>query len=145
MGTEMQTESVNWVTRFIEALHRLEDQGDPEAIVSLFAPEAALWTIVHSEPLRGEAAIREFWVKYRAQFERIHSTFERRIEGDGQAALEWRAEGTLSPAERQIAYRGVTLLRGSATGITEFASYYDPQPFSQTLRSEARSEPQRLE
>ena len=122
-----------WVQSFIDALHGLEDRNEVEPLVAQFAPEAGLWTLVRTEPVHGTEAIREFWQGYRNFFERIHSTFERIIETEDQAALEWRAEGTLSQGGRELAYRGVTILKRKEEGITEFASYYDPQPFLERL------------
>ncbi len=122
-----------WVEQFIDALHALEDGGDVEPLLAQFSPRAAVWNLARPEPQKGEEAIRRFWEGYRAQFDRVHSTFERIITGDGQAALEWHAEGTLAQGGRELSYRGVTLLKRGEDGIEEFAGYYDPQPFLQGL------------
>lgn len=129
----------DWVDRFVEALHGLEDRDEVEPLVSQFAPEGTLWNIVHAQPLSGPEQIRDFWTSYRDQFDRIHSTFERTVVGDEEAALEWRAEGRLRGG-REIAYRGVTVLARRGDGIQEFASYYDPRPFqmeASTVAAEA--------
>lgn len=129
----------DWVSAFINGLHALEDRGEIEPLLAQFAPNGSLWNITHREPLRGEAEVRHFWEGYRRTFAQIHSEFERIIEADGQAALEWSAEGTLNPGEAPIAYRGVTLLRRGEGGISEFASYYDPAPFQ--AQPEPHSQP----
>ena len=125
-----------WVQGFIQALYALEDRGDAEPLVALFAPEGTVWNIIHTEPKRGAEEIRHFWEGYRGEFQQIQSTFERQIENADQAALEWRAEGTLAQGGRPIAYRGVTLLKRGSRGITELASYYDLRPFLDALGAE---------
>jgi hypothetical protein len=123
----------DWVEAFIDALHRLEERGEPEPLLQQFAPDARLRTLTHEEPLEGREQIAGFWQQYRSQFQRIESRFERTIVSEEQAALEWEAEGTLSQGGRGISYRGVTLLRRGENGLSEFASYYDPQPFLAAL------------
>ena len=125
----------NWISAFIDALHALEDRREIEPLLHQFSPGASLWNISHSEPRRGPAEIRDFWEGYRRQFGQIHSHFERIIEEEDQAALEWRAEGTLGDGGSPVAYRGVTLLQRGGDGVTEFASYYDPRPFEAPLRA----------
>jgi ketosteroid isomerase-like protein len=127
-----------WVQNFTDALHRLETQGDIDAMVSQFAPDATLWTPVQPEPHRGSEEIRQFWQRYREQFERIVSTFERDLTADGQSALEWQAEGVLATGNKDITYRGVTLLRGGEKGITRFVSYYDMTPFLSAINEAER-------
>ncbi len=122
-----------WVQDFIDALHTLEDQGDVEPMARVFAAEATLWNLIMPEPRRGREAVRAFWQEYRNHFGRVHSRFERLIVNGDQAALEWRADGNLQQGGRPISYRGVTLLQNGPDGITEFASYYDPEPFREGL------------
>jgi ketosteroid isomerase-like protein len=119
----------DWVKSFVDALHRLEDEGELDLLMGQFEPDASLRTLTHPEPLHGESQIREFWQNYRQLFLRIHSHFERVITSGEEVALEWRAEGSIRQGGRDLSYRGVTLLRRGNAGITEFASYYDPQPF----------------
>lgn len=133
--------SSDWVSQFVEALHALEDRGELEPLVAQFAPDAGLWNLIRSEPLHGTGQIREFWSAYRHQFDRIHSTFERTVAAEDQAALEWRAEGSLRGGQ-EISYRGVTVLERGPGGITQFASYFDPRPFATELSdSERTSQP----
>ena len=121
-----------WVQEFIDGLHRLEETGNPEPLLAQFAPGASAWTPAHAEPLEGHGQVRDFWEQCRGAFERVSSTFERVIEGEGEAALEWRAEGMLRQGG-EVACRGVTLLRHGTGGIMRFASYYDPQPFLESM------------
>ena len=75
------------------------------------------------------------------------STFERVIENEEQAALEWHAKGALAQGGREVAYRGVTLIRRGDQGITQFAGYYDPRPFLEALGAQpvvGRLEQQRM-
>lgn len=122
-----------WVHDFIDALHALEEQGDAERITSLFAPEGSAWNLIMPEPRRGREGVRAFWEEYRRHFTRVHSEFERVIVDGDQAALEWRADGQTQQGHRALSYRGVTLLKRGPEGISEFAGYYDPEPFRQSL------------
>ncbi|MFN3651601.1 MAG: nuclear transport factor 2 family protein [Armatimonadota bacterium] len=117
-----------WISEFIDGLHALESRNEIEPLLACFAGDATIWNITHAEPRRGPQALREFWETYRRQFDRIRSDFDRIVEGERDAALEWHAEGTL-PSGSPIAYRGVTILRQGDGGIAEFAGYFDPRPF----------------
>lgn len=127
-----------WVEEFITGLHRLEETGSADALVEQFAEEATLGNLVHQEPLHGREGARHFWEGYRRHFHKIRSTFERIIETEGHAALEWHAEGTLAQGGETIRYRGVTLLRRGESGLVEFRGYYDPRPFLTGLGVEVR-------
>jgi ketosteroid isomerase-like protein len=126
----------DWVQQFIDALHELEDHGRADRLLEQYAPDASHRTLAHSEPFTGRDAIAGFWEHYRRQFSRIHSTFDRVIATEEDAALEWHADGEL-PDGTPITYRGVTLLHHGPNGLTDFASYYDPTPFQQALGATA--------
>ncbi len=128
--------STEWVREFVAALHALEGTGDATGMVRQFSPEGSVWNLIRVEPKQGWEEIAAFWERYRSEFQTIHSTFERIIETESQAALEWHAEGTLAQGGKEVAYRGVTLLKHGSRGITEFASYYDPRPFLHALGAE---------
>lgn len=125
--------TADWVQSFIDALHGLEDDQDLQPMLAQFTDDIRLRNLVHEQPLDGPEGARRFWQGYRDQFGRIHSAFERVLVADDQAALEWHAEGTLSQGGREVSYRGVTLLKRGEGGIAEFTSYYDPQPFLESL------------
>lgn len=107
--------------QFIEALRRLEENGDPEPIAALFASDAKV-----SNPLvehEGEGGAREFWAKYRAAFEAIRSEFRHVVEADGVAMLEWTSEGQAGGAS--VRYGGVSVLEHGESGIAAFRTYFD--------------------
>lgn len=127
-----------WVQKFIDALHTLEQNDDQAPMMALYAEDCELWTLTHKEPLRGKAEIGRFWETYANNFETINSEFVRVIENDNRAALEWSAKGALAQNGDGITYWGVTLLDFNGSQITRFASYYDMKPFMDSLGIEPR-------
>jgi ketosteroid isomerase-like protein len=96
------------------------ERGDPDAVVQIFAPAAAYVETPFSEPMRGHAAIRDYWiegardgqrdVKFHAQpaalidgvgYAHWHATFIRiktggAVELDGMLAARFAADGRCS-------------------------------------------------
>lgn len=117
------------VDRFIAALRALDEERRLEPLLALFAPDATAGNPFFDPPLHGIEGIRRFWSSYRTTFERVHSTFERRMVDGDQAALEWRTEGEIAPTHRPVRYRGVTLLQFAGEQVIRLRAYYDPRPF----------------
>jgi len=117
------------VDRFIAALRALEEDRNCEPLLALFARDATAGNPFFDPPLHGREGIRRFWIGYRATFDRVRSTFERRIVEGDQAALEWRTEGEIAATRRPVTYRGVTLLQFAGEQVIRLRAYYDPRPF----------------
>ncbi len=114
------------VRKFIDALHQLEESGDPKPIASLFAEEATLSNVATRGTFDGTEGAHAFWRKYRFNFREIHSEFRRVIATDEGAALEWDSKG-ITPAGAPVNYSGVSLLDFAADGsISRFTAYFDP-------------------
>lgn len=111
--------------RFIDALHRLEDEGDVEPIAALFADDATLSNPAHQMRETGPDAARGFWRTYRGTFDEIHSEFRNVVETDGTAALEWRSQGRTSDG-KDFRYDGVSVIEYDDGGIHAFRAYFDP-------------------
>lgn len=111
-------------TRFIDALGRLESEGDADALVALYAPDAVAGNVVKPDAGQGEQGVRHFWEQYRSSFDEIRSTFRNEVEGDGAAALEWQSEGSMKG--NPLRYAGVTVLEFGEGGITRSCAYFDP-------------------
>lgn len=111
-------------TRFIEALRRLEREGDVDAIAGLYATDAVCGNLLRMDAFAGSQGAREFWTAYRGQFGEIASSFVTIVEGDGTAALEWSSIGTIGG--REVAYRGVTVLESADGRLRRTCAYFDP-------------------
>lgn len=114
------------VRRFIDALHRLEEERDAEPIAEMFADDATLSNPVHEVGEHGPGGAQEFWRTYRDTFGEIHSEFRNVVESDGAAALEWRSHGTTTGG-RECHYGGVSILEYDDEGIHSFRAYFDPE------------------
>ena len=114
---------------FADALQRLEQDGDVDAFVELFADDVALIRPEPGNGGEGPDGARTFWTDYLGQFEQIRSTFSR-VEQDGALGeLEWVGEGALRTG-RSVSYAGVSLLTFDDAGkVTRFATYYDTAAF----------------
>ena len=110
--------------RFIDALRRLEEDGDVEALVGLYASDAVAGNVLRVDGYRGPDGAREFWTAYRHQFRTVTSTFDNVVQGDGVAALEWSSTGTVNG--RSVAYRGVTVLEADGDAVSRTCAYFDP-------------------
>src|SRR5690606_20703284 len=113
--------------RFIDALRRLEEQGDLEPIVALFADSAEIWNPELRQVIAGKPAVRSFWDSYRDTFSRVRSDFRAVIECESAAALEWETRGQLRRTNRPFVYRGVSVLEWSDGQIRRFFAYFDPR------------------
>jgi len=120
--------------RFIDALHRLEDAGDLERIVSLFGDEAELRNPTDERAHRGRNGARHFWESYHQTFGRVHSEFRNVVEAEDLTILEWRSRGETHDG-RPLEYEGVTVLEFAADGQVErFRAYFDPGRLGDQLR-----------
>lgn len=110
--------------RFIDALQRLERDGEVDALVELYAPDAVAGNVLRVDAFSGTDGARTFWTAYRDQFGEIASTFANIVEGDDAAALEWSSTGTING--RDVEYRGVTVLESAGGALRRTCAYFDP-------------------
>lgn len=114
----------------MQTLQQIEETGDVEPLVEMFAQNAELMNLAMVEPLQGRDGARSFWEKYLSVFERIRSEFTHVTEGDDNstAVLEWVSEGTLSTGG-SISYRGVSMIETENGQVHRFRTYYDSAAF----------------
>lgn len=113
---------------FMKTLQQIENTGDVEPLVAMFAEDAELINLAMTEPLKGRDGARRFWQKYLSVFERIHSNFTHVVEGDRTAVMEWISEGALSNGE-SVRYRGVSIIEIDSDRVSHFRTYYDSAVF----------------
>jgi len=111
-------------SEFIEALRRVEEEGELEPMARLFTEDAELSNPTMPRIERGPDGALRFWDMYRRSFQGIRSQFRRVIEGDEVAALEWTSLGT-SPEGAEVVYEGVTVIEYAGGKITRFKAYFD--------------------
>ena len=111
--------------RFIEALRRLEEGGDLEAMVPLYADGARLSNPTDERPHEGPDGARRFWGAYRAAFADVHSEFRNVVETDDVAILEWRSRGRTADGG-DFEYDGVSVVEFADGRIRRFRAYFDP-------------------
>lgn len=110
--------------RFINALEKLETDGDLETIAGLFDANCEIGNVTLSETFRGPDAARKFWTNYHETLGRVRSKFRNKIVNDKTTALEWRTEGSAN--DHEINYEGVSILETNGEKITRFFAYFDP-------------------
>ncbi len=110
---------------FVEALWKLEEERDVEALVEIHAEDCEVGNVSVSETFRGHDGLREFWTEYRKTFGEMKSTFRNVFATEEGAALEWTTEGT-SDGET-VSYEGVSILEVEGGKVRRFMAYFDPR------------------
>lgn len=110
---------------FIEALRRLEEEGDIEGLVSLFAEDAELSNPQLLAEERGREGARRFWHMYKDSFADVRSSFHNVVEADDSVVLEWSSRGHTAHGG-EFAYDGVSILHFKGGAIDRFKAYFDP-------------------
>jgi ketosteroid isomerase-like protein len=118
--------------RFVDALGRLERDGDVEGLVEVFAEGCSLGNTASHREFRGRDEVRLFWREYRGSFGEVRSHFRNVIAADGRVALEWSTEGT-APDGSSIRYGGVSILETDGDRIRRFHAYFDPRRLGSQL------------
>jgi ketosteroid isomerase-like protein len=114
---------------FIDALNKLESDGDLETIIGLFSKDSEVGNVVTADKTIGA---RDFWTSYRDSFDKVHSTFRNEIVMDGAVALEWKTTGTNGEGH-EFEYEGVSILETRDDKITRFHAYFDPNKLGKQL------------
>jgi len=110
---------------FIDALGRLEADGDPEPLVALFAQDGVCDNVTLTTSFEGREGARTFWTQDRAIFDRIRSEFRNVIVTGDRVALEWTREGSARNGG-PVRFEGVSILELHDGHITRFKAYFDP-------------------
>lgn len=110
--------------RFADALLVLEHSGSTEQLVKLYADDCAVGNVVTGESHHGRDGAASFWSAYRDQFDNVASTYRLVAGDDNGAVLEWETSATSN--DREVAYRGATVLQFDDDRITRSMAYYDP-------------------
>jgi hypothetical protein len=120
------------VQQFIDALGKLEADGDVDAIAGLFADGADISNPLTAHHGEGEGGAATFWKSYRTTFDTIKSTFRNVVEAGDVACLEWMSDATIKGAD--VHYGGVSVLEFGDGGLTAFRTYFDPEKLGQQVR-----------
>lgn len=111
--------------RFVDALGKLEESGDLEALVALFADDAKVSNVASHREFSGLEGVRQFWRDYKAMLAQVKSTFRNMIESNDRVALEWETQGTAQNGAA-VNYEGVSILEWDGDKIRRFYAYFDP-------------------
>jgi ketosteroid isomerase-like protein len=111
--------------RFVEALAGLEERGELEPLVSLFAEDARVSNVASRREFSGREGARQFWREYKAMLARVRSTFRNMIEAGERVALEWETQGTAHNGAA-VSYDGVSIIEWDGDRIRRFQAYFDP-------------------
>ncbi len=108
---------------FIEALRRLEEDRDVEALVEIHTEDCEVGNVSVPETFKGHDGLREFWTEYRKTFGEMRSTFRNVFATGEGAALEWTTEGTSNGDA--VSYDGVSILEIEDGKVGRFMAYFD--------------------
>ena len=108
---------------FVEALRKLEEDRDVEALVEIHTEDCEVGNVAVTQTFRGHDGLREFWTNYRKTFGEMKSTFRNVFATEEGAALEWTTEGTSNGED--VSYDGVSILEIEDGKVRRFMAYFD--------------------
>ena len=118
--------------KFVEALWKLEEDRDVEALVGIHTEDCSVGNVAVSKTFSGHEGLREFWTSYRKTFDEMKSEFHNVFADDsGHAALEWTTEGTEDGDT--ISYGGVSILEIEGTKVKRFMAYFDSRTLTEQV------------
>jgi ketosteroid isomerase-like protein len=118
--------------RFIEALDALEQRGNIERMLDIFAEACEIGNALHPEQFHGKTGALEYWKSYRTTFRDMHSTIRNIIVGDDSIALEWTA-CAVDGAGNEFRHDGVSVLDVRGKEITRFRNYFDTKKLAERM------------
>ena len=120
--------------KFVEALRKLEEDRDVEALVEIHTEDCDVANVAVPRTFSGHDGLREFWKGYRDTFGEMRSEF-RNVFADeaGHAALEWNTSGDANGNE--VSYDGVSLLEIEEGKVSRFRAYFDPRTVNEQVVS----------
>ena len=89
---------------FVEALRKLEEDRDVEALVKIHTEDCEVGNVSVSETFRGHDDLREFWIEYRRTFGEIKSTF-RNVFATEEGGARMEDRGHLERRHRLLRWR----------------------------------------
>ena len=118
--------------KFVEALWKLEEDRDVEALVEVHAEDCDVGNVAVPRTFEGHDGLREFWTSYRDTFGNMKSEF-RNVFADeaGHAALEWNTSGDANG--KDVSYDGVSLLEIEDGKVSRFRAYFDPRTVTEQV------------
>ena len=118
--------------KFVEALWKLEQERDVEALVEIHTEDCDVGNVAVPRTFSGHDGLREFWTSYRDTFGDMKSEF-RNVFADesGHAALEWNISGQANGNE--VSYEGVSLLEIQDGKVSRFRAYFDPRTVNEQV------------
>ena len=118
--------------RFKEALWRLEEDRDVEALVEVHAEDCSVGNVAVPGTFSGHEGLREFWTNYRKTFDEMKSEFRNVFADDaGHAALEWTTNAT--EEGKNVSYGGVSILEIEGDKVKRFMAYFDPRSLTEQV------------
>ena len=118
--------------RFKEALWRLEEDRDVEALVEIHAEDCSVGNVAVPKTFKGHDGLREFWTNYRKTFDEMKSEFRNVFADDaGHAALEWTTNATEDGDN--VSYAGVSILEIESGKVKRFMAYFDPRSLTEQI------------
>jgi hypothetical protein len=108
---------------FVEALHKLEEDEDVEALLAIHTDDCEVGNVSVSGTFRDHDGLREFWTSYRSTFGEMRSEFRNVFATEEGAALEWTTEGTSNGDS--VSYAGVSILEIEGDKVRRFMAYFD--------------------
>jgi limonene-1,2-epoxide hydrolase len=118
--------------RFVEALRKLEEDRDVEALVEVHTDDCDVGNVAVPKTFSGHEGLREFWTSYRDTFGEMKSEFRNVFADDaGHAALEWNTSGDANG--KDVSYDGVSLLEIQDDKVSRFRAYFDPRTVNEQV------------
>jgi limonene-1,2-epoxide hydrolase len=118
--------------RFVEALRKLEEDRDVEALVEVHTDDCDVGNVAVPKTFSGHEGLREFWTSYRDTFGEMKSEFRNVFADDaGHAALEWNTSGDANG--KDVSYNGVSLLEIQEDKVSRFRAYFDPRTINEQV------------
>jgi limonene-1,2-epoxide hydrolase len=108
---------------FVEALRKLEEDRDVEALVEIHTEDCEVGNVSVPGTFRGHEGLREFWTSYRSTFGEMRSEFRNVFATEEGAALEWTTEGTSDGDS--VSCAGVSILEVEGGKVRRFMAYFD--------------------
>jgi ketosteroid isomerase-like protein len=118
--------------RFVDALAKLEEDGDVEPLLSLFADDSQVSNVASRRTFHGRDGAHQFWREYKGMLRQVKSTFRNMIESGDRVALEWESSGTAHNGAA-VDYEGVSIIEWNGDRISRFYAYFDPRVLGQEL------------
>ena len=118
--------------KFVEALRKLEQDRDVEALVEIHTDDCDVGNVAVPKTFSGHEGLREFWTSYRDTFGEMRSKFRNVFADDaGHAALEWNTSGDANGND--VSYDGVSLLEIENGKVSRFRAYFDPRTINEQV------------